>query len=477
METENKIGHNKPPKDKTKTIKLTDGEIAHVNAEGRIKLANALIKKLKCNTKADKNGDAQYVETIFNDTEKVGLKLKINPGKSKSFFFQSWSARLKRPVKYTIGQFPEWKIERARSLIDKLKEGIKLGQDPKSIIETNRLIPTLNEAIDVWKNDIMNVSNSYRVSTKEDIGDRFRAWIDLKPKRQDLQKYIAANRAALNIGNKQIHTISKTDILKWFKLVTVRGPDQANRIIDDLKIVIKWAMENKSWRIEDNFAKLNKSELNPKTKRIDKYETYTQEEVVRIRKSVIKNALLKSKGVKYYPRNFASLMGILMALFQGRRYRDELLSLPWSKVDVDQVTLDKTKNEDSVTRFLLNRHTQWILRKMKQYGKEKFKETRQIRFKKYVFPAMRKSKVGHCFNIDKTFKTICKEAKVRVLPVYMLRHTWASNALAAGVSLKDIKDEGGWKSWDMVESYSKADDKRRKNTSQKIATYLATGKR
>ena len=102
---------------------------------------------------------------------------------------------------------------------------------------------------------------------------------------------------------------------------------------------------------------------------------------------------------------------------------------------------------------------------------------KQIRFKKYVFPAMRKSKVGHCFNIDKTFKTICKEAKVRVLPVYMLRHTWASNALAAGVSLKDIKDEGGWKSWDMVESYSKADDKRRKNTSQKIATYLATGKR
>jgi len=469
MESNNKIGHNNPPESIDSGNKIND--------QGRITLKNSLIRNLKRNTKLDKNGDAQYVETIFNDTEKVGLKLKINPGGSKTFFFQQWNGRLKRPVKHTVGQFPEWKIERARSLIDKLKEGIKLGQDPKSIIETNRLIPTLNEAISIWKNDIMHVSNSYRDSTKEDISDRFRAWISLRPRRQDLQKYISANRAALNIGNKQIHTVSKTDILKWFKLVTVRGPDQANRIIDDLKIVIKWAMENKAWRIEDNFAKLNKSELNPKTKRIDKYETYTQEEVVRIRKSVIKNALLKSKGVKYYPRNFASLMGILMALFQGRRYRDELLSLPWSKVDVDQVTLDKTKNEDSVTRFLLNRHTQWILRKMKQYGKEKFKETRQIRFKKYVFPAMRKSKVGHCFNIDKTFKTICKEAKVRVLPVYMLRHTWASNALAAGVSLKDIKDEGGWKSWDMVESYSKADDKRRKNTSQKIATYLATGKR
>ena len=41
---------------------------------------------------------------------------------------------------------------------------------------------------------------------------------------------------------------------------------------------------------------------------------------------------------------------------------------------------------------------------------------------------------------DKTFKTVCAEAKVRRLPVYMLRHTWGSNAVAAGVPLDEIKD-------------------------------------
>jgi integrase len=410
----------------------------------------------------------------------VGLKYKLNPGGSGTFFYQQWNGRLKRPVKYTIGQFPEWKVERARSLIDKLKEGIKLGQDPKSIIELNRLIPTLNEVIDLWKTNIMNVSNSYRDSTKEDVVNRFRVWIGLSPMKNtnlQLQKYINANRAALNIGNKQIHSITKTDVLKWFKLVTVRGPHQANRIIDDLKIVVKWAIENKSWRIEDNFAKLTISELNPRVKRINKYAPYTQVEVSKIRKRIVKKAFLQSDGVKYYPRNFASLMGILMAVFQGRRYQDELLSLPWSRVDVEQVTLARTKNEEGATTFKLNRQTQWIMRKMKQYGKDKFKETRQIRFKKFVFPSMRKSKVGHCYNVDKTFKTICNEEKIRVLPVYMLRHTWAANALAAGVSMKDLKDEGGWKTWSMVEEYAKADDKRRKNTSQTIATFLATGKR
>ena len=64
---------------------------SHWDVHGRIKLGNKLINKLIRKTKPDKNGDAQYVETIFNDTEKVGLKLKINPGGTKTFFFQTWS--------------------------------------------------------------------------------------------------------------------------------------------------------------------------------------------------------------------------------------------------------------------------------------------------------------------------------------------------------------------------------------------------
>ena len=55
----------------------------------------------------------------------------------------------------------------------------------------------------------------------------------------------------------------------------------------------------------------------------------------------------------------------------------------------------------------------------------------------------------------------------------MLRHSWASIGLNDGVSLKDIKDEGGWKSWDMVESYSKAGEKRRSQTSQRIASVMS----
>jgi integrase len=320
----------------------------------------------------------------------------------------------------------------------------------------------------------MENSKSYRESTREDINSRFKIWIDLAPKKKSLQNFILAHRSTLNLGERQIHNIEKSDVLAWFKVFSMRSPQQANRTIDDLKIVIDWAMENETWKVKKNFAILTKEELNPKHKRIDMLDPYTKEEFKRIRGVIMKKHTFRKN--KKYPRNYAALMLILMGAFQGRRYRSEIGGVPWSKVDSDRIILDRTKTEDSRSMYELNRQTQWIIRQMKSYCKHKFKETRQIKYKTYVFPSIRKSKVGHCFNIDKTFKTVCAEAKVRRLPVYMLRHTWGSNAVAAGVPLDDIKDSGGWKSWAMVETYAKRDRKRRKKTSQKIATFMATGK-
>tara|TARA_R110000803_G_scaffold145245_1_gene211080 strand:+ start:1424 stop:2875 length:1452 start_codon:yes stop_codon:yes gene_type:complete len=483
MQKENKLGHNNPPQDEaedvyalSRDIELSDGTKVKTNDQGRIRLTNSLIKKLKRKTKEDKNGDAQYVETIFNDTERVGLKLKINPGGSSSFFFQQWDRLKKYPVKYALGQFPEVKVEVARDLVEKIKRGISVGTDPKSVIEANKLIPTLNKVISEWKDKIMENSKSYRESTREDINNRFRVWLELAPHKSSnkLQNLILSHRSALNLGEKQIHMIEKSDVLAWFKVVSMSGPYQANRIIDDLKIVVKWAMENETWKVKNNFAKLTKEERNPHHKRIDMLDPYTKEEFKRIRKVIMKKHTFRKNGK--FPRNYAALMLILMGAFQGRRYRSEIGGVPWSKVDSDRIILDRTKTEDSRSMYELNRQTQWIIRQMKSYCKHKFKETRQIKYKTYVFPSIRKSKVGHCFNIDKTFKTVCAEAKVRRLPVYMLRHTWGSNAVAAGVPLDDIKDSGGWKSWAMVETYAKRDRKRRKKTSQKIATFMATGK-
>ena len=41
--------------------------------------------------------------------------------------------------------------------------------------------------------------------------------------------------------------IAAATILKWYKLVGKRGKPLANRVVDDLKTIINWAMK----RVED----------------------------------------------------------------------------------------------------------------------------------------------------------------------------------------------------------------------------------
>lgn len=80
------------------------------------------------------NEKSEYAERIINDSEKVGLKAKVCPGGSKTLFFQHLSKGKKYLVNYMLGKFPEMGVDAARSLVESLKTGIALGQDPRSLI-------------------------------------------------------------------------------------------------------------------------------------------------------------------------------------------------------------------------------------------------------------------------------------------------------------------------------------------------------
>jgi hypothetical protein len=55
----------------------------------------------------------------------------------------------------------------------------------------------------------------------------------------------------------------------------------------------------------------------------------------------------------------------------------------------------------------------------------------------------------------------------------MLRHTWASIGVEA-TDIKQVKDEGGWKTWKMVERYAQRSEKARRETTETIANKIAT---
>ena len=62
------------------------------------------------------------------------------------------------------------------------------------------------------------------------------------------------------------------------------------------------------------------------------HRPYSLDEVRKIRKTIIKLAILKKVKKKItYARNFSSLMGLLAAGLVGRRYGNEILNRPCLK--------------------------------------------------------------------------------------------------------------------------------------------------
>mgnify|MGYP003121696549 FL=1 len=183
-----------------------------------------------------------------------------------------------------------------------------------------------------------------------------------------------------------------------------------------------------------------------------------------------------------YARNFSSLMGILAAGFVGRRYGNEILNRPWSKVDTDRIILDKTKNERKPSSYPRNRYLNWILKQCKLFCKHKYSETRKMKYHHksgYVFPSVRKSRYPYLIDVQKTWIQVLKQSGLghRILPVYMLRHSWATNGLEkTNGNTYGIQLAGGWKTPRMVARYAAESEKIKRETAEKVARVMATGK-
>tara|TARA_R100001480_G_scaffold484_2_gene1291 strand:- start:4760 stop:5653 length:894 start_codon:yes stop_codon:yes gene_type:complete len=294
-------------------------------------------------------------------------------------------------------------------------------------------------------------------------------WIDLKAYKPSTNKVIADNYQDLKIGFKRMIEITKSDLVAWHAAITKAGSYQANRAMDDMSVIFNFAIEEKI--IKENICEFSKSELNEESYRLDDIDPYTLEEWRLLRKAAL-------KIIKKQPRVFLAAMAILLYLYVGRRYKSEILNLKWNQVDWDsnKVRLPKTKTGKS--QFSINRMSRWVLRQLWKYNKETFKGKKAKTIKAaYLFPATKKSKVNHIQDIRKTWIKVCNVAGVEIKELVILRHTWACLALVAtNGNIKLVKDEGGWKTYKMVERYAQYNEKNLRKGTEVIGNYLARAK-
>jgi hypothetical protein len=72
------MGHNNPPK-----------ELADLtNEQGRVKINKEAMALLKPVPDSNDPEGKKYLERVINDTEVIGFKGKVNPGGSRSYFYQ-----------------------------------------------------------------------------------------------------------------------------------------------------------------------------------------------------------------------------------------------------------------------------------------------------------------------------------------------------------------------------------------------------
>ena len=454
------IGHNNPPLD------LDDFIIKDENGKstGRIKFTNTFLKKYLV-----RNYDAVkdvYVDRVINDSERIGLKAKATAGGSISLFYQYTPKTKRNPVKHHLGKFPEMSVDAARDLVDDLKHAIKLGQDPRSVLAERLKAKTLNQVVDDWKSKVLFKSARFAASSIKDTEQRIKNWIHLSAVHPRTNKIIFNNRKDLNIGAKKMIEITKDDLIAWHAAVSITGDPQGNRCVDDLKVIFKWALEQKI--IKENICKFTKNELNEEYTRLDDKDPYSREEWRLLRKAAL-------KLIKKNPRIKIACMGILLAMYTGRRYKSEVLSLKWTQVDWDanKVRLPKTKTGKS--EFSINRLTRWVLNTLWKYRQETFKGKKQRSVKAgYLFPSIRKSKKPYIQDIRKSWAKVCAIANVRLEEPYLLRHTWGCLALeATNGNFAAVKDEGGWKTFEMVEVYAKYNKRKLSQQSQVIGNFLA----
>jgi integrase len=93
-------------------------------------------------------------------------------------------------------------------------------------------------------------------------------------------------------------------------------------------------------------------------------------------------------------------------------------------------------------------------------GRELDRYLRETRFDADANAPLFPTRSGAYFTdtgFDKIFQRIAARSGIRSFSAHVLRHTWATNFMRApNASLLELKRQGGWERWEMVERYSHA---------------------
>jgi integrase len=361
------------------------------------------------------------------DSELKGFTLRVRPTGISTWFYDYRNAAGRRQ-NFKIGAYPGLKAEGARRLAETLAGKVASGIDPQAQKEAERI-----------------ESMRAKVSTLGAfIEDRYAPWALEHLRRGD----VAVARLKADFAkwlDEPLVTFNTWRMESWRRDRLKAGikPVTVNRQVDSLRSCLRKAVD---WEIvaEHPLRGLKRIKVDDD----DRVRFLSSDEEKRLRNALIKreadlrgardrfnewrttrNKALLPKRSEGYVDHIRPL--VLLALNTGVR-RGELFSLKWADIDADtnMLTVRAAAAKSGDRRDVpLNDEAQETMKAWRQQSRPQDED--------FVFPGAEGARLT---NINKSWATVCKLAKLSNFRLHDCRHHFASRLVQLGVDLNVVRE-------------------------------------
>ena len=330
---------------------------------------------------------------IIFDDELPGFGLRLLPSGRKIFIIQYRIGR--RARRLTIGPYPIFIPETARTEAIKVLAAIRTGNDPMAKKKAYNASPTIRELADRYMIEHCKVR--------------------LKPSTWKSNEYLVKAHILSEFGNYKVLDVSRTDIASLHSKLS-ETPTHANRVLQVASKMFSLA-ELWGWRPEGS---------NP-ARRIEKYSEKKRERFLTKEETQRLGAVLEEQ--KLYPdENLAAVFAIQFLLLTGCRL-GEILSLKWDYVDWPARCLRLPDSKTGAKTVYLGTHAVSVLQEIKIHPARPADNPYVIWGSKPGAPLN---------NLQKPWSRFRKLAGLEDVHIHDLRHSFASFAVNQRLSLPMI---------------------------------------
>ncbi len=382
-------------------------------------------KKLKLTKTIVENAKTKEKRYFIHDTEVDGLSLKIEPTGSKTYVFEYrvGYGRRGKSKRLTIGKSSKVNLGTVKDIAREYNAKISLGDDPSEKIEAEKNKNSFKEAIDRF----------YEEHTK--VHNKEKSISNAKVKKKSLTEYFK---------NFNVEDVEKKDVKK-FMYENRHRPIQANRCLAYLSIFMNHLED---WGIRpDNTNPCKRITKYPENKR-DRY--LSDEEL---------NNLLDALNMMEEYESLHHLALFRLIIYTGARV-GEIRTAKWSYVDYTKNQLNLPDSKTGKKVIDLSPDAMSVLNSLTP-----------IAGNEYIIASnlLANAPIN---NPKKLWKRILSNAGIEDLRIHDLRHSWASFAVRAGLSLPEIGEALGHSSWETTKRYAHLADEQRKENSKKVTNVI-----